>query len=78
MYFGVFVGFLLFLWVFIGFVFYLFDRNLGVCLVRGCLFYLDVCVCVVNIILLCYNSLMKILDKYDDGLIRNFYKLYIR
>jgi len=75
-YLGVFAGFALSLWVFIGSVFYPPDTNPAERSVRGCQFYLDAQACAANITLPCNNRSMGILAKYDDGLVRNLYKPY--
>lgn len=73
-YLGVFAGFSLSAWVFIGSVFYPPDTDPAVRSVRGCPFYLDAQACAANITLPCHNSSTEILNKYCDGLIRNPYK----
>ena len=77
-YLGVFAGFSLSAWVFIGSVFYPPDTNPPVRSVTGCPFFRDALACIANISLSCANQSAEILAKYGDGLIRNSFKPYTR
>ena len=79
MYMGVFAGFGLVLWVFIGSVLYPPNSYPGVRSVRECSFYQDALAANSTFANGTYdNSSAKIFRKYGDGLIRNSFKPYTR
>lgn len=79
MYMGVFAGFGLVLWVFIGSVLYPPNSYPGVRSVRECSFYQDALAANSTFANGTYdNSSAKIFRKYGDGFIRNSFKPYTR